>query len=77
MHLLIQLQNSNWFTKNNKKMLTLTSLKWILNAYTKINSSKKNQKQITHESSKSCMLQTGRKKPLEKLKRIKTISSTL
>ena len=27
MHLLIQLQNSNWFTKNNKEILTLTSLK--------------------------------------------------
>ena len=38
---------------------------------------KQNQKQITHESNKSCMLQTGRKKPLEVLTRIKTILSTL
>ena len=30
---------------------------------------KQNQKQITHESNKLCMLQTGRKKPLEVLKR--------
>ena len=38
---------------------------------------KQNQKQITHESNKLCMLQTGRKKPLEVLKRIKTTFSTL
>ena len=30
MHLLIQLQNSNWLTKNNKKMLTLSSFNKLL-----------------------------------------------
>ena len=32
---------------------------------------KQNQKQITHESNKLCMVQTGRKKQLEVLRRIK------
>ena len=34
---------------------------------------KQNQKQTTYESNKLCMIQTGKKKPLEVLKTIKTI----
>ena len=40
MCVLIQLQNSNWFRKKNKEMLTLTSIKQTIDVKTTINISK-------------------------------------
>ena len=55
-----QLQNSNWFTKKNKLMLTVTSDKLFVYKLQSIHP-KQNQKQIIHESNKLCMLQTETK----------------
>ena len=60
MHILSQLQNSNWFTKKNQLMLTVTSDKPFVYKLRSIHP-KQNQKQIIHESNKLCMLQTETK----------------
>ena len=60
--------------KENKKTLTIISIKQLQSIH-----QKQNQKQISNKSNKLFMLQTATmlQKPLEVWKRIKTILSTL
>ena len=63
MHVMIELQNSNRFTKKNKQILTSLQPQSNKPLVYKLQSvhSKQNHKQISHESNKSRMLQTGGK----------------
>ena len=60
MHVLIQLQNNNWFTKSNVNLSSIRLLAKLQSVHPK-----QNQKQILYESNKLCIHQTGRKSYLK------------